>query len=92
MAVKTIRGGSEPHDAFEPHERTEVIVEGAEACAWDRSFTIYYFDGRRFWRHDRRDESLTLVPSWRSPRTGWLHLAGCVCGVCRPGERVDEAA
>ena len=82
-----IRDRSELRETFRPHDRSEVIMEGAEACAWDRCYTIFYFDGRQFWRHDCRDESLTLVPSWTAPRRGWLHVAGRVCRVCREVER-----
>ncbi len=73
--------------------RLEVTTAGHEAWAWDRKFTAFYFDGARFWHHNRRDDSLTPVPSWRSPRNGWLHSAECSCRYCNSiRERSDAAA
>ncbi len=64
------------------HSRFEVLTTGEQAWAWDERFRLFYFDGSRFLRHDRRHDSYKVVTSWRSPVDGWMHAAGSLCAVC----------
>ena len=64
------------------HSRHEVVATGEQAWAWDEDFRSFYFDGLRFWRHDRKHDSYKLVTPWRSPAGGWMHAAGSPCAVC----------
>jgi hypothetical protein len=41
----------------------------------------FFFDGRGFWRR-RQAGGESLLPSWRAPRYGWIHEAGCDCPLC----------
>jgi len=75
------------------HSRFEVVAAGEQAWAWDEDFRPSYFDGQRFWRHDRKHDSYKLVGYWRSPIDGWMHAAGCACVLCTHGvEQVSVAA
>jgi hypothetical protein len=64
------------------HSRYEVVAAGEQAWAWDEDFRRFYFDGRCFWRLDRKHDSLKLVTAWRAPAGGWMHAAGYPCTVC----------
>jgi hypothetical protein len=57
----------------------------AERPAWAqpalRRKDHYYYDGQCFWRRPESGRDRPL-PSWRAPRYGWVHEAGCDCGLC----------
>ena len=75
------------------HSRFEVMTAGEQAWAWDERFRLFYFDGMRFLRHDRRHDAYKMVTSWRSPADGWMHAAGYPCAVCaHDSEEVDAVA
>ena len=74
------------------HSRFEVRTAGEQAWAWDERFRLFYFDGMRFLRQDRRHDSYKVVTSWRSPVGGWIHAAGCPCAVCAHDSQEVEAA
>jgi hypothetical protein len=66
-----------------PLSRFQVLC--AERPAWARPALRgkdhFYYDGRCFWyrRENGRDR---LLPSWRTPRYGWIHESDCDCGLC----------
>ena len=74
------------------HSRFEVLTASEEAWAWDERFRHFYFDGRQFWRHDRKYDSFKLVGYWRSPAHGWVHTAECACGLCTQGAEEARTA
>jgi hypothetical protein len=74
------------------HSRFDVLTVGEEAWAWDGRFRRFYFDGQQFWRYDRKYDSFKLVGYWRSPAQGWIHSAGCACGLCTDDTEAARAA
>ena len=75
------------------HSRFEVLTAGEQAWAWDGRFRLFYFDGTRFLRHDRKRDSYKAVTYWQSPVDGWMHADGYPCVVCaRDREEVSAAA
>ena len=64
------------------YSRFQVLC--AERPAWAqpalRREARFYFDGRQFWSRSANGDR--LLPSWRAPRYGWTHEAGCDCSLC----------
>jgi hypothetical protein len=54
--------------------RYQVRVAAAPAWAADDKGTLFWFDGLRFSRCRRRDDSFAVVPAWQTPHFGWLSL------------------
>lgn len=65
--------------------RFAVISAGTEAWATDSRFRLYAFDGQRFWRRRRHSTRYAIVPSWRTPAFGWMHVSDCSCHLCEAG-------
>jgi hypothetical protein len=62
-----------------PRRQSRYQVRAAAAAAWtaDEKGTLYRFDGLRFTRCRRRDDTFSLVPAWQTPCYGWLSLSEC---------------
>ena len=57
--------------------RYQVRVVAEPAWATDEKGTLFWFDGLRFGRRRRRDDTFSLVPAWQTPCYGWVSLAEC---------------
>jgi hypothetical protein len=59
--------------------RFQVVTAGEPALTMDDKDTLHLFDGFIFSRRRRRDFAFSVVPSWQTPRHGWLFAADCPC-------------
>jgi hypothetical protein len=61
----------------QPRSRYQIRASAAPAWSADDKGTLYRFDGLRFSRCRRRDDTFSLVPAWQTPCYGWFSLAEC---------------
>jgi hypothetical protein len=66
------------------YSRIQVLAEGEPAWTMDQRGVVHHFDGSRIRRRESRSDRYALVASWRSPASGWMHLADCSCRGCAP--------
>lgn len=73
------------------YSRFQVLTQGEPAWTMDEGGVVYHYDGSCFRRRRRKGDSYALVPSWRSPVYGWMHLPDCSCRACAPDVALESA-
>ena len=62
-----------------PRRQSRYQVRTTAEAAWatDDKGTLFWFDGLRFTRRRRRDDTFSVVPAWQTPCYGWLSAREC---------------